>query len=214
MRRLFRSSASGFSIAEMMVVASVAFVILVLLTDVFLTVFKRTQDSRLRVDLQQHAIFAVSRWERDLERTAARAMVVKPGDPMCVAMTQAGAISGNGLVSWQEEIICWAFQKGERVVIRDTYPPKAPVFGGEPSVGTPYLPTFTELDGLIEETSGAEKIMCRDVEEFSLTNSKGATSALDDQPLILTLKLRKPLSEPERFAEFAIERRYTLRNTF
>lgn len=209
-----RVRASGFSIVEMMVVCAVAFVILALLTDLFLTVLKRTQDGRTRVDIQQHAIFAVSRWERDIERTAARAMVIKPGEPLCIAMTQAGAISGHGLVSWREEIICWAFQQGERRLIRDTYPPEKPSFAGKPSANAPYLPTFTELDSLIEETSGAEKIMCQDVEEFSLTNSEGKTFGLDDQPLIFRLKLRKPLSEPERFAEFTIERRYTLRNTF
>lgn len=207
-------SKRGFSIVEMMVVCVVAFVIVSLLADVFIVALQRTNDGRLRVDMQQRAIFAVTRWERDIDRTAARAMVLKPGQPLCVAMTEERRINDDGTVLWGEEIVCWAYLSAQRILLRDTYPPKEPAFAGDPSPSAPYLPTFSELDSLIEETSGAEKIMCQDVEEFNLTNSQGEPGPLDQQPLIFKLKLRRPLSRANNFAEFTIERRYTLRNTY
>lgn len=209
-----RRPGRGFTIVEMMVVCVVAFVILSLLADVFITALQRTNDGRLRVDMQQRAIFAVTRWERDIDRTAARAMVLKPGEPLCVAMTEEKKINDDGTVFWGDQIVCWAYKSAERLLLRDTYPPKQPAFAGEPSPNAPYLPTFSELDSLIEETSGAEKIMCQDVEEFDLTNSQGESGPLDQQPLIFKLKLRRPLSRANNFAEFTIERRYTLRNTY
>lgn len=208
-----RRAAAGLTIVETLVVCAVAIVILVLLTDLFITALQRTHDGRLRVDMQQRAIFALTRWERDLERASARSMVVRPSEPFAVALTPAEGIHGNGTVAWSETLICWAHLAAERQLLRDTYPPKTPAFAGQPSSGTPYLPSFVELKGLVEETSGAEKIMCQDVEEFSLTDRNGGTS-LDQQPLLFRLKLRRPLSTAQNIGEFTVERRYTLRNSY
>jgi hypothetical protein len=201
-------------LVEILVVCVISIVILALLSDVFIQALQRTHDGRIRVDMQQRAIFALGHWERDIEKTSSRAMVVKPGDPLCVAMTQAASINDNGSVSWNPQIICWAYQKAARKWQRETYPPAAPAFAREPSLTTPYLPTYSELDSLTSQVGGSEKIMCDNVEDFSLTDRSGNTAALKEQPLIFKLKLRSPLSTPNRFAEFTIDRRYTLRNSF
>lgn len=213
--RTSRSSRSGFSIVEVMVIASVSLVILALLADVFIQALHRTEDGRLRVDMQQRAVFAINVWERDIEKTSARAMVVREGDPYCVALTKAERVSGDkGTVTWMPEIICWAYKKGERVWQRETYPPKEPSFGKELSQLAPYLPTSGELEALAKTDGGTEKIMCDNVEEFSLTDKNGNTGVLKMQPLLFRLKLRRPLSTSERLADFTVERRYTLRNSF
>jgi hypothetical protein len=204
----------GFTIVEMMVVCVVAFVILALLADVFIEALQRTHDGRMRVDMQQRAIFALGHWERDIEKTSQRTIVVKPGDPLCVGMTQAAFIDANGSVNWRKEIICWAYKKADRTWQRELYPSKEIAFAKELSSTTPYLPTFSELDSLTSQVSGAEKIMCDNVEDFSLTDRNGNTASLKIQPLIFRLKLRRPLSTSQRFAEFTIDRRYTLRNSF
>lgn len=191
-----------------MVVCVVAFVILSLLADVFIVALQRTNDGRLRVDMQQHAIFAVTRWERDIDRSAARGMVMEPGDPKRVAMCQAHSISNSGGVVWEDEVILWRYEPTRRTLTRAVFPRIV----GELSYVVPL--TLADLQTLSEETSPEEKIMCGDVEEFSLTNSQGETQPLDLQPLIFKLKLRRPLSQANNFAEFTIERRYTLRNTY
>lgn len=213
----------GFTIVEMMVVCAVAIVILCLLVDVFIVALQRTQDSRLKVDMQQKAIFALNKWERDLEKTSARYLVIKPGDPYCVAMTQADRIDPNsGSVFWNEQLICWSYKQAQRIWERETYPEAAggPSFAGEPKDVLPYMPTFAELDSLATHTSGQERIMCDNVEEFSFQGGSGgggggpgAASVLI-QPFLFKLKLRRPLSVSERYAEFILERRYTLRNNF
>jgi Tfp pilus assembly protein PilE len=213
----------GFTIVEMMVVCAVALVILTLLADVFIVALKRTNDSRLKVDMQQRAIFALSRWERDIESTSAAAMTVRRNEPFCVAFTQVAAVNANGTLVWEdgknpakpenEGLICWAFLKDQGQLMRDTYPPRRPTFARDPSEFHPYLPTDSELEAMVQETSGAEKIMCGDVDDFSLTDRDGNWD-LEKQPLLFRLKLRRPLSTPENFAEFTIERRYTLRNRY
>ncbi len=203
----------GFTVLEMLVVGAVALVILVLLTDLFVTAMRRTQDGRLRVDMQQRAIFAVRRWEDDIERVSARSVVLKPAEPAAVSMTAADAVNSNGTITWSKTIVCWGLLREERKLIRDTYPPEVPAFAEPLTSAAPYLPTYLELDSLIKETSGAEKTMCEDVEEFSVADSFGGAE-LDKQPLVFKLKLRRPLSTAQNIGEFSIERRYTLRNSY
>lgn len=192
----------------MMVVCVVAFVILGLLADVFIVALQRTNDGRLRVDMQQRGIFAVTRWERDIDRTAASGMVMEPGDARRVALCQAKSIGNTGTPLWEDKVILWAYRPGERILTRAVYSRTADELWFESPL------TVGDLQALSEETSLEEKTMCTDVEEFSLTNSQGDTQPLDLQPLIFKLKLRRPLSQANNFAEFTIERRYTLRNTY
>lgn len=210
--RFFRIK--GFTIVEMMVVCAVAIVILALLMDVFIVALQRTHDSRLRVDMQQKAVFALHKWERDIERTSQRYMVIKPGDPYCVAFTQAAALNPNGgSVIWDTKLISWAFKKSEAIWERETYPAASgPKFAKDPVASLPYMPTFSELDSLATHHSGQEKIMCDYVEDFSFQGGSG-TGAMT-QPFVFKLKLRRPLSVSQRYAEFTVERRYTLRNSF
>lgn len=213
----------GFTLIEILVVSSVSIVILVLLSDLFITALRRTQDGRLRVDMQQRALFAINRWERDIEKTSTRAMVVKPGEPTCVSMTPVQSINGSGEVIWKEEIVVYAYQKAARTLQRETYPPQQPPLSTELSSMRPYSPTFTELDSLVGTVSGQEIVLCEDVEEFLLSeegangepkNKGGISGRPETQPLLFHLKLRRTLSTSQRFAEFTIDRRYTLRNNF
>ena len=217
----------GFTLIEILVVSTVSIIILVLLSDLFITALQRTQDGRLRVDMQQRALFALNKWERDLEKTSARVMVVKPGEPMCVALPQADSLDGYGQVFWTEqaneisgedapEIVVYAYKKAERILQRETYPPEDPRISGKHLGMRPYLPTFTELDSLTSTVSGQEVTLSEDVEEFALKDGNGndVSGKPTTQPLLFHLKLRRPLSTSQRFAEFTIDRRYTLRNNF
>lgn len=199
---------AGFTIVEMMVVCAVAFVILGLLADVFIVALQRTNDGRLRVDMQQRGIFAITRWERDIDRTAASGMVMEPGDPKRVAMCRAKSIASTGTPLWEDKIVLWAYRPAQHILTRAVYFRTSDALWFEAPL------TLADLQSLSEETSLEEKTMCGDVEEFSLTNSRGDTAPLDLQPLVFKLKLRRPLSRANNFAEFTIERRYTLRNTY
>lgn len=204
---------AGFTVVEMMVVAAVMIVILVLLTDMFVTAMRHTHSGRVKVDMQSRALFAMKRWEDDIETASARYMVTSLGERSCVALTSADAVNGNRTVTWKEEIVCWGLLPEKEQLIRDTYPPAVPVFAGKPSPSTPYVPTPSELEELIKESSGKEKIMCEDVKEFSLTDREEGAD-LSKQPLVFKLKLRRPLSTTRNMGEFSIERRYTLRNSY
>lgn len=219
-----RNSGGGFTVVEILIACSVFIVILVLMGDMFIEALRRTHDGRTRVDLQQRAVFAMTHWERDIEKTSTRAIVVKAGEPYCVALTQVNpdsSISDKGSANWSaKELITWAYQKQERVWQREVYNPTdlrgTPPFSQELHFSAPVLPSYVELDSMVGHISGHEKVMCDNVEDFSFTTNDGGTDFQHNpvQPLLFRLKLRRPLSTSQRFAEFTVERRYTLRNNF
>lgn len=202
------------TLVEVLIAATLAFLLLGLLLDFFITALRRTNDGRIRVDMQQQAVFALNRWEKDIDRTSATAVSLKTVGNPCVSFTRIDA----GL-ALEERIISWFYDKDKKILVREVYPPDDGVWSGtvpfpsELSPFTPYLPTAVEQDVLIKETSGVEKIMCSEVENFSITDSSGGGNA-NVQPLHFELELRRSLSTPGQYANFTIKKRYTLRNRF
>ena len=195
----------GYSIVEVMVMAAVGFVILGLLANVFITALQRTNDGRIRVDMQQQAIFTLTHWEKDLERASQRAIRIEGGTPLYIGITSAVGLAGNGTVVWSDTVARWCFDPSARTVSRGAY-----------LRGTSFAvnPTPTGLSGLAVSPGQNQRVFCEDVEEFSLKDRIGNTSPLATQPLVLRLKIRRPLSTSQRHADFTVERRYTLRNSF
>ncbi len=195
----------GYSIVEVMVMAAVGFVILGLLANVFITALQRTNDGRIRVDMQQQALFTLTSWEKDLERASQRAIRIEVGTPLYIGITGALGLAGNGTVVWDDKLARWCFDPVERTVSRGVY-----LRGANLAVN----PTPPGLSGLAAAPGQNQRVFCEDVEEFSLKDRNGNTNPLVTQPLVLRLKLRRPLSTSQRHADFTVERRYTLRNSF
>lgn len=194
----------GYTIVEVMVMAAVALVVLGLLSQVFITALQRTQDGRIRVDMQQEAVFALASWERDLERSSQNGIRIVEGVPLYIGVTGAVGLSGNGSVVWDDNLARWCYDATQRTLSRGLY-----VRGS----GLAYSPTPVDLAGLAPVPGQNQQVFCEDVEEFSLKDRNGSTD-LTTQPLVFRLKLRRPLSTSQQFAEFTVDRRYTLRNTF
>ena len=194
----------GYTIVEALVMATVALVVFALLLNVFLVALERTQDGRIRVDMQQQAVFTLVSWEKDLERTSQRALRVQTGAPLYIGITSAMGVAGNGTVVWENMLARWCYDPTARTLSRGLY-----ARGGNSVVN----PTPSVLSGLAPLPGQDQRVFCQDVEEFSLKDRNGNTT-LASQPLVFRLKLRRALSTSQRFAEFTVERRYTLRNTF
>lgn len=206
--------AKGFTLLEVLIMATVALLILSLLAQLFIVAVRRTHDGRMRVELQQQGLVVLRQLHKDIEKTSARTMAVNLGDPYVLALTPVEAVTATGSVLWKEEIVSYVHSPASKILHRETYPPQAPVFSEILSPFTPYLPTSGELGAQASTDSGQERILSRYVEEFSLTDRSGGTTSFREQPLILHLKLRRTLSTSDRTADFTIDRRYTLRNDF
>ncbi len=207
-----RSNRKGFSLVEVLIMATVALIILAVLAELFILALRRTHDGRIKVEMQQEALVVLRHFEKDLEITSARTMAATTGPPYVLALTPIAAVTATGSVLWKEEIVSYVHVPADRTLHRETYPPKAPAFADILSPFTPYLPTQTELNSQGTTASGVERILSRHVEEFSVTDRNGATTNFQEQPLLLHLKLRRTLSSSDRTADFTIDRRYTLRN--
>ncbi|HIB64691.1 MAG TPA: hypothetical protein EYO33_06175 [Phycisphaerales bacterium] len=212
----------GFTVVEVMIFSVVGLMFLTLLAQVFIMASKRTEDSRLRVDIQQSAMVVLKILERDLNKTSAKAMAaVDNSDAYVLALTRLQGWNNNSDVTWNKEQVVYGFDKTKGSLYRGYYsqesdatPKTSPKYSDELVDTRPYLPTDTELMNVFNSNTGKIRKLSPYVEEFWISDRKDQKTLFQSQPLMLRLKVRRPLSTSERFAEFTIDRFYTLRNSF
>jgi len=212
----------GFTVVEVLIFSAVALVLLGILTQFFVLAMKRTEDSRLKVDLQQSAVMILRQFSSDLNSTSSKAIRTLDGEPYVVAITPVlrwGAGSETPAV-WYKRQLVWIFDPTERTLVRDFYQAEEEPFDpppySEPLADFRHaLPSVGELQSLANNSSVKRRKLSSDVEEFSLTNVESTPTSPKSRPLMkLDMKLRRPLTSSERFAEFTVERRFALRNSF
>jgi type II secretory pathway pseudopilin PulG len=207
----------GFTLVEVMVFSVVSLIFIGLLANVFITATRRTEDSRLRVDLQQTAIMIMHRFERDMGKTSLAALKAVDG-PDYYALSITPAVTwntnvGNPGAVWAKTPALYVYDKKRTSLHYETYSPMGSGSAEELS-SRPYVPVSSELSALASTASGEERILSPHVEEFSLSDRSDHKTNFQKMPLKLKMKLRRPLSTSDRFAEFTVERRITLRNSF
>lgn len=200
----------GFTLLEVMIFSVVSLMFIGLLAQVFITATRRTEDSRLRVDLQQSAVWVLRQFERDIAKTSTRAMSAIDGSHYVVAMTPVAQWNGNPGVSWQEQQTLYVYDKTKKTLHKEL----VTSYSEELSYTRPYIPSSGELMAVASTVSGQERILSSYIEEFGISDRMGNKTHFQSQPIKLEMKLRRPLSTSERYAEFTVQRRYTLRNAF
>jgi hypothetical protein len=201
----------GFTVVEVLIFSAISLLVLGVLTQLFITATKKTEDSRLRVDLQQKGLLVLRQFEKDINMTSARGLAAAvSGDDYVLAMTP---IQARNPGQWQiTHQVLYVFKSGEKELhwrealkddfIEELFPSK------------PYLPGPSELLDLAVNSTGKARILSANVEDFSLVDRNGSETQFQSQPLMLDMKLRRPLSHSDRFAEFTVQRRFTLRNNY
>lgn len=217
MKRIFRNS--GFTVVEVLIFSVVSLMFIGLLAQVFISATRRTEDARLRVDIQQQAVMVLKKFERDINKTSANAMAASDdSNAYVLAMTRVQSWNNSNEVNWRRNQIVWAHDKSKKELFREVYPEiegsAAPLYSDELIISRPYLPPAAELVAVFTAVSGVERRLSPYVEEFWLADRTGRKTVFQTQPLSLRLKVRRPLSTSERFAEFTVERLYALRNSF
>ena len=212
----------GFTVVEVLIFSVVSLMFITLLSQVFIMASRRTEDSRLSVDIQQSAVMILKIFERDLNKTSAKAMAsVDDSAAYILALTRVQGWNNNNEVNWRKEQIIYGFDKADKSLYRGYYsqesdatPKTSPKYSDELLDSRPYLPTDPELLGVFNSNTGKIRKLSPYVEEFWISDRKGQKTLFQSQPLMLRLKVRRPLSTSERLAEFTIDRFYTLRNSF
>jgi hypothetical protein len=214
MKQRTLKNASGFTLVEVMVFSVVSLMFIGLLAQVFIMATRRTEDSRLRVDIQQSAVLILKSLERDIAKTSTRAMAASDSGTYAFAITPIVGWSGAPVVAWAEQQVIYCHDPTKKTLHREVYPPKSPSWAEDLTSARPYIPTSAELQAVSTTPSGQERILSPYVEEFKLTDRSGRITGFQSNPLILRMKLQRPLSTSGRHTEFTVERRYTLRNAF
>lgn len=209
-----RNQRTGFTLIEVMILSVVSLMLLGLLARFFIVAARRTEDSRLRVDIQQSAVFMLKKFERDTKFTSSRGLTAALGTHYVVSLTPVETWGSDGTAQWKPETVLYAFDATNKRLTREVYTLPEPAFSDPVNQRRAFVPTPTDLETLSTNISGKEIILSEYVEDFSLQDRSGSTTVFRSQPLKLTLKLRRPLSTSERFAEFTVHRRFALRNSF
>lgn len=212
MRRARNSQ--GFTIVEVMVMAVVGLIVTGILFEFFVTAAHRTEDSRVRVDLQQNGINVLRYIERDLSLTSIHGIAVAEGTPYVISITRVADWTPAPGVRWEKEQTLYEYDKDKKTLTMESYPPKAPTYSDDLSELAPYLPTAAELQAVATTPGGKERILSSSIEEFKLTDRNGSTTQFQAMPLKLEMKFRRKLTTADRYAEFTVERRFSLRNAF
>lgn len=196
----------GFTIVEVLIFSAVGLMLMVLLVQLFVTATRRTEDSRLKVDLQQRAMLIMRELEDDIGFTGPRGVsATRSGNTYVLAFTRAG-----GIETWETRQRLYVMRSDRKELTwKEALPGD---FSVSPSPTKPYLPSPTELLNLADTASGKSRILSSYIEEFSFRDRNGSETQFQAQPFVLDMKLRRPLSHSDRFTEFTVQRRYTLRS--
>jgi len=183
---------------------------MLLLTQLFITATRRTEDSRLKVDLQQKAVLVLRHLSKHLEVASARGMsATTSGEDYILALTPIQSGYPNRWTTSQQLYVYRGAQK--EISWREALKGD---FAEELIEDRPYLPGPSELISLATNSTGKHRILSSYVEEFSLSDRNGSKTQFQVQPLVLDLKLRRPLSHSDRVTEFTVQRRFVLRNNY
>lgn len=207
-----KKSSQGLTIAEVLVFSMVGLMLMVLLTQLFITATRRTEDSRLKVDLQQKAVLVLREISQDLARASSRGMTATvSGDADYILALTPIDKRNPGFWSSVGQLF-YVYRRAEKELHWREVP--AGEFADDLLIGRPYVPSASELINLSTNSSGKQRILSSFVEEFSLSDRNGSKIQFQAQPLVLDLKLRRPLSHSDRFTEFTVQRRFSLRNNY
>ena len=83
-----KKRSSGFTVVEVLIFSAVGLMLMVLLFQLFVTATRRTEDSRLKVDLQQRGLLVIRELSDDLSLASLRGMTAtESGADYIFAMT-------------------------------------------------------------------------------------------------------------------------------
>ncbi len=228
-----RRGARGWTVAETMVAAAVFAVLMSAVVQLFVMSIRASQRGQDQVELQQHAIFFLSQWDRDLSQTMMSALQGYQGQGYAVVSmsriappargggapggSAPGPISSDQLSSWQQNLVAYVYNEEERTVQRFLFDNSSDPFKHRLSYFRPYLASAGELQTVATqgEVSAKEaRTALQNVEEFYFADGKGLQQRFLTSALHLRFQLRKEEENERAFSNFTVERRYTLRNNY
>lgn len=209
----------GWTIAETLVAGAVFTVIMSAMVQLFVMSIRASQSGQDQVELQQHAVIFLHRWDRDMARTAGYAMQgFHGGRYSVVSMGITSGPGGDGRLLWRDDrFVVYVFDQEERTVSRFLFDNSTQPFQNKLTELRPYLPSPSELQ--TAATNGAStayqaRTVLQNVEEFHFADGKGLQTQFLNPALHLRFQLRKDPENERPFANFTVERRYALRNHF
>ncbi|MDQ7826460.1 MAG: prepilin-type N-terminal cleavage/methylation domain-containing protein [Candidatus Eremiobacteraeota bacterium] len=203
-----RNLPQGFTLAEILIAASIMLVVLGLLFAMLVPTARGTTRGTLRVEMQQAALRVMNTLERDLALSAASGLTVSTngtvGYPVLVGMIPIKTVLEDGTQQWEDKLIVYSWKSPESPVVRKVWQsPGPPSISAQLSLNSvkPLRADEATLGTIAEDPSLAGRVLAGDVTEFKVTQGGTATAVVP--PLTVTIKMEKKgntgSTEPERY---------------
>lgn len=204
----------AFTLPELLV----AFGLLAFLTLAFLQFLLPTLNAMARAtaqsELQQQALLAFERIERELRTSASTAVgvlsqsTVGAGQAPGLYLTPLQDVDGQGQANWEPKLLAvWWNPSSQRLLIKSWPPKDPPAFAQPPSVTRPAALSKLEFIDLTSGSNGSERFLAAGVSRFDVTH--GGTGMALVPPLELHIELER--QEGHHFERFKLNRVVSLR---
>lgn len=210
----------GFSLVEILVSIALLSLVTGLFVAFLFPSMKHSAQGTARADLQQMAVMALDRIQKDLLESGTRGISTIPrkdadprNDPVVVAAIPISDVGADSQPVWAERVVVYYWDDEAQRLFRREWPP------GPPEELTTALETarpralpYGDMRALALQRNGKETSVANDVVDFDVSDADpgpGVTS-----PLVLTITVERGVTQQEKPETVTMERTVTLRNTY
>lgn len=212
--------ARGFSLVEILVSVALLSLVTGLFVAFLFPTMKHSAQGTARADLQQMAVMALDRIQRDLLESGTRGISTIPraeaeprNDPVVVAAIPIQDVGADAQPLWAQRVVVYWWDEEARRLSRREWPPEPPT---ELSVtldpSRPRTLPYADLRALALQRNGKEASVANDVVDFDVTDADPGPGVAS--PVVVRMTVERGVNQQEEPESVTMERSVTLRNTY
>jgi len=195
----------AFTLMEILVAAGLLGLLLLGFLLFLLPTLKVMGRASAQTEVQQQALLAFERIDRELRTSGSTAVgvfsqsLVGAGQWPGLCLTPLQGVDGQGQPNWAPRMLAFWWDSSEQRLMVKTWPPKnPPSFAQEPVLSRPARLTAIEFHDLVHGLNGSERRLASGVTAFDVVH--GGTGSALVAPLTLQIELQRQVGhEHEQF---------------
>lgn len=197
----------GFTLPEALIAGGIVLLLLGVLIQTLLPALRYSAEGTVRVELQQSGYLALRQITDDLQKTTAAGVSFQATPVAALAINSIDSIDGTGKRVWSDQVHLYGLDSPSRKLLLE------PHTVTQTSLALPSLLSTSDITTLMSGTSGRERTLASNVENFEVTPYLSATATLPAQPMSVRIRLGKDLPHTAHRAQIELMRSVFLRNS-
>lgn len=198
----------GFTLAEVMVTATLSLVLLGLVWSFLVPTFRAYARASARVEMQEQAALVITRMVADLQLCVPAGVGVLSGGPVVLSLQPAVGLNASGQTVWDDHLVVYSWTAPSGTVNRRGWPPSPPALALLLSSGNPCRPSPAQLTQLASQPGAAAATLASQVKSLQLAHT--GVGAAVKPPLKITIVLERAVSSQD-VERFELSRSISLR---